>query len=260
MSHDDEIERRRKEFFGEDDFPGRSKKHAPVNSQSASEATKTCPSCRARISVNAIFCVHCSHSLNSTEIENDDKYSEITWGKDEAIFHHEGGQSSTYEEIKNGQDRQQQQSPKIQNYRCPQCRTDHIQSFPMAYRSGTGQANFSGSGYSIEAGNVSVSGTSHHQTQLAGMTAPPSRPKPFLLAIIATFVVPFFSLMPLFFAYLTSPAKFAFILLIDGALIAAAYVLCAFFAPPQRKRYREKYELWERAWICLRCGHSFYIK
>jgi hypothetical protein len=136
----------------------------------------------------------------------------------------------------------------------------NAQSFTMAYRSGTGQANFSGSGYSVEAGNVNISGTSHHQTQLAGMTAPPSRPKPFLLAIITTFVVPFFSLLPLLIAYLTSPAKFAFILLIDGALIAAAYVLCAAFAPPQRKRYREKYELWERAWICLRCGHSFDIK
>ena len=250
----EEIERRKREFFGTADDFQRDESHFPPNRNYRAEPMKKCPFCRARIGVNAIFCAHCSRQFDAPEFAGDDSVSDSTWGENEATFHHLGGQYSSYDDLVAGNSQQAEKS-----YRCPACRSEQIQSFQMAYHAGTSQNTFHGSGYSFEAGSVSVSGTSHNQTYLADLTSPPSRPRPFLLAIIATFVIPFFSTMPLLMAYLTSPLKFKMILLIDFVLIAAVYALCGIFAPAQWKKYRQRYAEWEQAWICLRCGNSFYL-
>jgi hypothetical protein len=249
----DEIEQRKGEFFGYAESSQPTENYSLPRPNYETERTKGCPFCSANIGANALFCVHCSRQLETSEVVADE-VTDITWGENGAVFNQSGGRNSNHNQIHLNNEQTEK------NYCCPQCRSEQIQSFQMAYRAGTSQSSFYGSGHSFEAGSVSVSGTSHNQTYLAGLTSPPSRPRPFLLAIIATFVIPFFSVMPLLMAYFISPFKFGIILLIDFGLVATVYVLCGIFAPVQWKKHRQRYAEWERAWICLRCGHTFYIK
>lgn len=215
--------------------------------------TRSCPFCRAAISESAIFCVHCRRHLKVPETDDQLGYTDITWGTDGVVFHHDGGRHVSYSELET-----QPTSRQPIVYQCPRCRSDHIQSYPVAHSAGTSFGHYSGSGYSVEAGNVNISGTAYHQTQLAGITSPPARPRPFLLAIIATFLVPFFTAMPLLKAFYTSPFQFILVLLFDAGLIIAAYILCGILAPKRWKKYRKSIDEWERSWICLRCSCSFY--
>ena len=230
MDDNDEIQRRKNEFFGYADDSRTNKSHFPPNQNHRTEPTKECPFCRANISADAIFCIHCSHRLEAPEFAGDE-LSDITWGENGAVFNHLHGRSASYDEITSNQ------VPYVEkHYRCPQCRSESIQSFEMAYLSGTGRSRFSGSGSNFEVGNINISGVSNYQTSLANMTGPPARPRPFLLGVIAVFVIPFFSIMPLLFAYLTSSSKFAFILFIDVVLIAAVFVFCGILAPGAWKK------------------------
>lgn len=146
------------------------------------------------------------------------------------------------------------------DYNCPRCRSSQTQSFEVAYHGGTSQNNFSGSGYSYQAGNVNVSGTTYSQSNLAGYTSPPKRPNPFLFAVILTFVIPVLSFMPLVLAYFTSPFKFALYIAIDAGLIVGAYVLSGIFlSPPAWAKYKKAFADWKRSWICTRCGNTFYL-
>lgn len=253
MNDDDEIQRRKSEFFGYADDSQRDESHFPLNRNYRTEPTKECPFCRANISANAIFCVHCSRQSETPEFAADE-VTDITWGENEAVFNHLSSHSASYDETLSNQAQHGER-----HYRCPRCRSESVQSFEMAHRSGTSRSSFSGAGYNSEVGSIDVSGTSNHQTSLANLTSPPSRPKPFLFGVISVFVIPFFSTMPLLFAYLISSPRFALILLIDVVLIAAAFAVCGIFAPAQWKKYRQRYAEWEQAWICLRCGNSFYL-
>ena len=254
MDDNDEIQRQKNEFFGYADDSQTNENPFPSNRNYQIEPTKECPFCHANISANAIFCVHCSRRIEASE-STGNELSDITWGENGAVVNQLSSHSASYDETRSNQAQHGEK-----HYRCPRCRSESIQSFEMAYRSGTSRSSFSGAGYNFEVGSIDISGNSIQQTSLANLTSPPARPRPFLLGIIAVFVIPFFSVMPLLVAYLTSSSKFALILLIDVVLITVVFVVCGLFAPAQWKKYRQRYTEWENFWICLRCGHTFSMK
>lgn len=154
----------------------------------------------------------------------------------------------------------QRQGSSQGDYRCTKCHSDNTQSFEVAYHGGTFENSFSGSGYSYEAGRVNVSGTSRQQSDIAAYTSPPKRPRPYLPAIILTFAVPFLFGVQIIVAYLRSPIKFVIYSSIAFGVIVAAYLVCGMiFSPKQWARYHHQFSQWQHSWICLRCGHTFYL-
>ena len=104
-------------------------------------------------------------------------------------------------------------------------------------------------------------GSSSHQTEIARMTAPPpdeSSAEEVVLFILCA-GIPF----GLFFLFLIFGSPYlAFGTLVVSGIVA--YGLGSYWYKTQlpKKKAAHKIQLmkWGHKWLCLRCGHSFYVR
>ena len=131
---------------------------------------------------------------------------------------------------------------------CPNCRSEHVQSFRVAYEAGTSTAESKSSGMGIgftANGDVGV-GFSSGKTQTTNMSllaqkvAPPEKLKvrcEFLFE--AASKVPYLVILPT---------------LAVGGLI---FGIPNYLRFKKNKDWATRYAQWQRSWICHKCGHTF---
>lgn len=152
--------------------------------------------------------------------------------------------------------------------KCPKCKCDQVMKCSMAYASGTSSGQMAGHGGTISTGGRlglgAFNGVVHQQTLLAQSASPPKYPSSndstvLILAAIVCGILAFGIEIGSLGYFQHSSEK-------HGAAIifAIASLICCCFIPRLVVRYRRAiaehgtaYDLWERTWVCLRCGSRF---
>ncbi len=147
-----------------------------------------------------------------------------------------------------------------QNFSCPQCGSDNIQRFSVAFRGGasTIDTKTSTTGIGIGRGGLGVGTAGSHttgvqMTQLAKEVAPPAKKKymfPIIISLIIWIVVDrsFLSVMG------TTAAGIPGYISLAAALWYFVYQKVYVW---NKNVWPGLYEKWEKSWVCLKCGHKF---
>lgn len=147
-----------------------------------------------------------------------------------------------------------------QNFSCPQCGSENIQRFSVAFRGGasTIDTKTAGTGVGLSGGHLGIGvGGAHttgvQMTQLAKEVAPPVKKK-YLFPIIASIIVSF--LLSVFTESIIGAT-------VSGFLGFIGFAACLYFLAYQKTYlwnknvWPELYNQWEHSWVCLKCGHKF---
>ena len=146
-----------------------------------------------------------------------------------------------------------------QNYTCPQCGSENIQRFSVAFRGGasTIDTKTSATGVGFGGGHLGVGvGGAHttgvQMTQLAQEVAPPAKKGylfPIIISIVAYFILGFTdSFLGNTVSHILSILGFA------GCIWLFAYKNTYLW---NKTVWPELYNQWEHSWVCLKCGHKF---
>lgn len=146
-----------------------------------------------------------------------------------------------------------------QRYVCPNCGSENIQRFSVAYQGGAADIDTTthSAGIGFGGGGIGIGGAKHHttgvqMTQLAQEVAPPRKRKywvPLMCAIIAGVIVSIVAGM------ISDSLSFLGYIAFAAVMYVMGYQKTYLF----NKQVPEWYAQWERSWICLKCGHKFTI-
>jgi hypothetical protein len=145
----------------------------------------------------------------------------------------------------------------------------------MAYQTGASQGSISGNAYGDDGKHLYFGARTSQQSGLAARTAPPGRPNTFVygcLGIGLTFVgwlcagfvgAAFGSLlMSLLPAALSGIAM----LLVPAVILGGTLLVGVAVALPLTQRYnknlaayKEQLTVWQRCWVCRRCGATWQV-
>ncbi len=128
---------------------------------------------------------------------------------------------------------------------CPKCGSEHIQSCPVIYQSGT-----VGHSYTSRSGNYEIDTSGTESTALAQSVAPPPQKETSWVAMIITGF--------LGYAFLNDGGY------IIGGVFALIAIACAMSSSEaseyNEKQWPEEYRRWERSYMCHRCGNIFLLR
>ena len=144
---------------------------------------------------------------------------------------------------------------------CPKCNSEKTQSFPMAYRSGTSSGRIVGVGLDVDGDLGFGHGMTSSQTHVAKLTSPPaSKGDGEMLGIIAiVLVVPILVLIA-GTAIFSIGLSIVMTLVAFVAVAAFGYLRWKTKLPALQDAHRAAMLRWEQSWLCLKCGHRFYIR
>jgi predicted nucleic-acid-binding Zn-ribbon protein len=146
--------------------------------------------------------------------------------------------------------------------KCSKCGSDNTQSFKMANKMGTTSGTLAGVGLSAD-GDIGVGGgVSSTRTALAELTAPPEHDHSagrsvaiIFLLLVANSVI--FVLLMLVME--PTPAVITGSVLAIGVSVFTYYMLKQ-SNPKAEAVYKAAMMKWEHSWICMKCGHTFYVR
>ncbi len=140
-----------------------------------------------------------------------------------------------------------------ESYTCPECHSENIQRFEIAYQNGISgiDANILGAGISggghFGIGGGKTKGVS--QTELSKLTAPPRKIRYttwIILWIVLWFVISL--ILP------ASISNIAFIVFTIAYFYFVMYKRMYYY---NHEVYPKRMEEWHHSWICFRCGNRF---
>lgn len=143
------------------------------------------------------------------------------------------------------------------DYNCPKCKSENIQKLEITYK--TGKSGLSGSSSSVGVAasssgvGVGITGgtfSGTQQTDLSQMVAPPKLKKKRPGCILT------FSLLS-GFAYILIGSTALLIGLVIIAIGIYYYIYGTRYNNNEYAEYADKLRVWERSYICLRCGQIF---
>lgn len=136
---------------------------------------------------------------------------------------------------------------------CPSCNNENIQKLSIIHSSGLSSLETSSTGIgvgsdSLGAGFINTSGT--HQTALSEQTSPPKKLNYFHLLIICGIIF----VIGMLFIQDSFP-----VVLVIWSLLSAGGTLWVLNKAYDfnHNAYSKKYELWNKKFMCLRCGEVF---
>ena len=137
------------------------------------------------------------------------------------------------------------------NYVCPRCKSDNIQSFPMAFQNGISNMNSVsvGAGFAGKFGVGTAINRGIQQTQISKITAPPAK-KRYLFKSLGC-------LLALCLVQLVIGGIFGSIL---GWVVFAAGIYYFIYQGAylwNRDKYPQLMEQWQHSYICMKCGNIF---
>lgn len=160
------------------------------------------------------------------------------------------------------------------NTTCSKCGSDNTQSFKVAHKLGTSSGFGVGVGMSGDGEAGVGTGFSRQRTGIAQITKPPSKGGSvveslvtmLVAVIIFNFVGAFASL---FIAWATNSELASVSVWIAGLFIGflaalAFSIFCWKRTAAQQSKQKIAHKAammkWEHSWICLKCGHTFYVR
>ena len=149
---------------------------------------------------------------------------------------------------------------------CPECGATQIKKASLVFEQGTTSGSITGVGLGMdgESADLFLGGT-QTKSLLAQRVAPPSRPSAIPLVLSALFGLLFLLIdFILFLNYSTTSRDMkgavAFIIVMFGLLAVAmgAYFFLGMKRYPKATaEYNYRLNIWNRMWVCLRCGKTW---
>lgn len=135
---------------------------------------------------------------------------------------------------------------------CPECGSDNVQRYSVAYQSGVSDvtSNTVGVGFNGKVGVGAAQTNSVSVSAMAASTAPPEKK-----SVIKTFLI--FGFLSVILQVLIKEILPNFL----GFISIVAYLLGPYMAYSNYKWNNEVWpelrDEWERSWVCLKCNHRF---
>lgn len=145
---------------------------------------------------------------------------------------------------------------------CPQCQSKNTKKLSMVYATGTrhSQSVSSSRSRSINSNLTARVGGSQSQRQSISQTAlarAVSPPTPSRLPKIVAALLAFMFVFPAFVAVF-SPSDISVFKRIFAFIMFVVFSAGTFFAYKFLNRnYEQQLSDWNRAWVCMRCGHAY---
>ena len=151
---------------------------------------------------------------------------------------------------------------------CTECGSEAATKVSHAYESGTSSMETGGVSYSLGSGDIGLSAhPGSVSSNVAQRLAPPERKNGFGFAIAMTIASPITAPVILWLPFVIATEMFGLgttAAIIGGAVLYLLY-LCGQYAKASanvtynREQYPSDLELWQRSWLCTRCGAVFQV-
>lgn len=147
-----------------------------------------------------------------------------------------------------------------QRFVCPNCGSDNIVRFSVAYRNGTSDidttTNTGGVGFA--GGHLGIGGASGHttgtqMTQLAQEVAPPKKMgyvAPIVIGIVVGFIVAALC------DHISTNLEFVGLIAFAAVVYFLGYKKAYLY---NRDTYPQLMAQWNQSWLCMKCGHKFIL-